>query len=289
MSETGAALVYESSGEIVPIGAGLVAGRGPSCSLHIPDPTVSKLHAHVLRDGGGHVVVDLGSTNGTYVNGVQVRSKGLAEGDHLRFGTVAFRFRANASSAQEARAPDRRLTRALEALRGLSTEMLALESERAVIRAASGFLLEHVQADRVFVAFTNPDGGSEGVEIALIRTRPDLDPKWSVAPVAHTPMKEAVKRRKTFCPSLDHEDFEVTAASVRAASLGSILVVPLLARGKVLGAVQAERVDGANGPFDEVDVLLGEVVANLIASSVETARLYRFAPRSRPAQEHLKR
>jgi GAF domain-containing protein len=214
------------------------------------------------------------------VNGVQVRSKGLAEGDHVRFGTVAFRFRTKASEAREPRAPDRRLTGALEALRVLSTEMLALESERAVIRAASGFLLDQLGADRVFIAFA-AERAEDGVELALIRTREGLDPKWSSAPVAHTPMKEAIRRRKTFCPSVDKQDFEVTAASVRAASLGSILVVPLQARGKGLGAIQVERVDGARGPFDEVDVLLGEVVANLISGSVETARAYRAAPRER--------
>ncbi len=275
----GPALVYESSGEIVAIDpAGTVIGRGAECALHIPDATVSKQHARVVREGSAFVVIDLGSTNGTFVNGVQVRSKVLADGDHIRFGTVSFRFRAMPSVVLEPRAPDRRLTRALESLRKLSSDALALESERALIRAVTDFLLEFLTADRVFVAFARE--GRDDLDLAMIRTRPSLDPKRAVAPVPHSPMQRAMKTRRTFCPATEPQDYAATSASMRAASLGSIIVVPLIARSRVLGAVEVERLDGTWGPFDEVDVLVGELASNLLAGSLESARLYRASPQA---------
>jgi len=61
----------------------------------IDDPTVSKHHAKFVRHpSGGFVVVDLGSTNGTYVNGQRVRENLLRNGFEVRFGRARFVYRA---------------------------------------------------------------------------------------------------------------------------------------------------------------------------------------------------
>ncbi len=61
----------------------------------IDDPTVSKHHAKfVWHPSGGFVVVDLGSTNGTYVNGQRVRENLLRNGFEIRFGRARFIYRA---------------------------------------------------------------------------------------------------------------------------------------------------------------------------------------------------
>jgi pSer/pThr/pTyr-binding forkhead associated (FHA) protein len=277
VSEANPALVFEESGEVVPIvDAGIIAGRSPECNLRLDDNTVSKKHAKVVRQGEQCLVVDLGSTNGTYVNGVQVASHLLSDGDHVRFASVAFRFRARPSFVLEPGAPDRRQTRLLEQLRRLSAEVLTLESERAILRAATDFLVDRLTSDRVLIAFRRT--GREDPDIALIRTRPTLEKKHQAAPVAHTPIKHVMRTGKTYCPTIT-DDNEATTASMRGASLGSILVMPLIARGKVLGAIQAERFEDEHGAYDEIDVLCGEIVASLVASQVETARLYRYAPK----------
>jgi len=282
MNESKPALVYEESGEVVTIDdLGIVVGRTPDCSLFIDDSTVSKKHAKVVIQGEQLLLVDLGSTNGTFVNGISIASHLLTDGDHVRFAQISFRFRAKPSFVMESVAKDRRQTRVLEQLRRLSSEVLATESERTAIRAATDFLLDQLGSDRVFVAFKKP--GQQDPEIAMIRTRSTLDRKYANAPVAHTPMIRVMKSGKTFCPTVPG-DLEVTSASMRASSLGSILVMPLVARGRVLGAIQAERFDDMHGAYDEVDVLAGEIAANLVAGTIETARLYRFVPKEKEAR-----
>ncbi len=60
----------------------------------IDDPTVSKRHAKIVRHPSGEfVVVDLGSTNGTYVNGQRVRENLLRNGFEVRFGGARFIYR----------------------------------------------------------------------------------------------------------------------------------------------------------------------------------------------------
>jgi hypothetical protein len=67
-------------------------GRLPECAVVLNDPNVSRRHAQLRREGDSVVLVDLGSTNGTKVNGVQVRERRLMPGDTITVGTTAMRF-----------------------------------------------------------------------------------------------------------------------------------------------------------------------------------------------------
>jgi hypothetical protein len=70
----------------------LTIGRLPECAVTIEDPNVSRRHAQIRRDGPNVVIVDLGSTNGTKVNGVNVRNQKLSPGDTITIGTTSLRF-----------------------------------------------------------------------------------------------------------------------------------------------------------------------------------------------------
>ncbi|HTT87398.1 MAG TPA: DUF3662 and FHA domain-containing protein [Acidimicrobiales bacterium] len=67
-------------------------GRLPECTIVLNDPNVSRRHAEVKRRGSEVIVVDLGSTNGTKVNGAQVRERVLQEGDEITVGSTTIRF-----------------------------------------------------------------------------------------------------------------------------------------------------------------------------------------------------
>lgn len=68
-----------------------MAGRGGSCSIFLADVTVSREHARFSVDANGFSVTDLGSTNGTYVNGQRHEAGRLAEGDQLMIGKFRLR------------------------------------------------------------------------------------------------------------------------------------------------------------------------------------------------------
>lgn len=66
-----------------------VLGRGPQCELVVSDDSVSRTHAKLLLHDDGRVeLVDLGSTNGTYVDGCPVTSSVLREGDAIGLGVL---------------------------------------------------------------------------------------------------------------------------------------------------------------------------------------------------------
>jgi hypothetical protein len=72
------------------LGAEITIGRGSECSISIPDDHfVSQLHARVYRQDGAAVVDDLGSTNGTFLNGQRVGGpRPLDKGDRLQIGNT---------------------------------------------------------------------------------------------------------------------------------------------------------------------------------------------------------
>ena len=70
-------------------------GRLPECDVVLSDPNVSRRHAEVRRRGNDFVVVDLGSTNGTKVNGAGIRERRLVDGDDITVGGTHIRFEAS--------------------------------------------------------------------------------------------------------------------------------------------------------------------------------------------------
>ena len=84
------------TGERVVLGEFVVTvGRMPDSTLVLADPNVSRNHAEVRPHGDGYLVVDLGSTNGTRVNGVKVSEQTLRDGDEVTFGNTKVVFTAS--------------------------------------------------------------------------------------------------------------------------------------------------------------------------------------------------
>ncbi|MER5195333.1 FHA domain-containing protein [Streptomyces sp. NPDC002755] len=71
-------------------------GRDPASGLRLTHESVSRVHAELSRQGGMWVLRDLGSTNGTTVNGRRVIGAAVVrEGDQVAFGRTAFRLSTN--------------------------------------------------------------------------------------------------------------------------------------------------------------------------------------------------
>jgi pSer/pThr/pTyr-binding forkhead associated (FHA) protein len=102
---SGYKLRSEADGTETPVSHGMVVGRGDDCDLVIRHGVVSRRHARINLVDGVPWVEDLGSTNGTRVNGEQVRSATrLKPSDIVSFDDIAYQVLGSASSAA---APDR--------------------------------------------------------------------------------------------------------------------------------------------------------------------------------------
>jgi ABC-type multidrug transport system ATPase subunit/ABC-type multidrug transport system permease subunit len=73
-------------------GRDLLIGRLPGVDISLPHPTVSRRHAEVTRENGEVRIKDLGSANGTRVNGIAVRESRLSPGDEIAIGPFRIAF-----------------------------------------------------------------------------------------------------------------------------------------------------------------------------------------------------
>ena len=77
-------------GKTFPVGKEVLIGRQADCDIPIPAEEVSRHHARAKPTADGLMVEDLGSANGTWVNGKRVQSGLLRPGDELRLDTIRF-------------------------------------------------------------------------------------------------------------------------------------------------------------------------------------------------------
>ena len=112
-----------------------VIGRTEDCQVRNTDASVSRAHARVECREDGYYAIDLGSTNGTFVNNVMHAEVKLEDGDYLRIGNCIYRFLAGGNLEAEYHEEIYRLT-VLDGLTGVHnrrylTEFLDRELARA--------------------------------------------------------------------------------------------------------------------------------------------------------------
>src|SRR3954447_10105166 len=101
------------SGRRFPLDSPCLVGRGPYNHIVLDDTRISRQHAKISPEAGGHVVYDLNSANGTYVNDVQVKRQKLAAADVVRFGPFTFKFEAELERTGPHRAQERKFVEVL--------------------------------------------------------------------------------------------------------------------------------------------------------------------------------
>jgi len=85
------------------IGDVITIGRTPSNDVIIDHPTVSWQHAALTKSPSGYRLKDLGSTNGTQIDGVSITDAELKDGAEIRFGYVTGVFRDATASTDQVR------------------------------------------------------------------------------------------------------------------------------------------------------------------------------------------
>ncbi len=82
-------------GHHVPVRGTVTFGRAPECTISADEPGLSRLHARLLAGNGGLVLEDMGSSNGSFVNGRRVMRGEVKAGDEIRVDVLRFRVVSN--------------------------------------------------------------------------------------------------------------------------------------------------------------------------------------------------
>ena len=251
---------------IVAPGERLRIGRAADAGLVLAHASVSRSHAELEAQADGTWrLVDLGSKNGTFVDGARISNTSIARGGWLRFGDVHCELTlldALAAEAQAARWAERRtqatrLTARIDAMaqpqEGVATPALLEHSLRAV--------LELAQCTRGFVLVAEGGRHRIAASIALdasLATGPEFT--GSLGAVA-----QALRtRRPVVFNDIGQDAWLSSRESVVRAGLRTLIALPLLDGATPLGAVYADRRE-SGPPLTTLDVELLQAFAERCA------------------------
>jgi ABC-type multidrug transport system ATPase subunit len=197
-----------------PIGEGGVVGRDPSAPFHLPHPLVSRYHAALGRRNGSFVLSDLGSANGTYLNGLRLSGSAVIHpGDLIDVGPYSLVFDGE---------------RLVGASRSNNVELVARNVTRVVKDRATGkpLTLLHsinlVVRPQEFVCLLGPSGSGKSTLLTILsgRTEPNAGVVLVNGQNLHTHF-DALKRDIAVVPQRDvlHESLAVGMALQYTAEL----------------------------------------------------------------------
>ncbi len=275
------------AGKSIDLPRELVVGRDNGNDLKLQDATCSRHHARIATLDGRAVLTDLGSNNGTFVNGQKVREQLLQDGDQILIGRTLIAFEAGASTdramtvcvrdldaasvevrtsvAAEAPEPDPglHLKRLYEIARLAGSTLDA----RALLEGLAAALLEALEAD---TAVGLLEDGSEPV----VRRRGE---RAGQVVVSRAILERARANREALLVSCVPQDAGLKGRrSLVEEGVRSVVCAPITRGGRPLGVLYADaRRPGRE--FGPGDLELLRAAAQLAASSLDNARAYERA------------
>jgi putative nucleotidyltransferase with HDIG domain len=285
----------------------LTVGRDPENIIALDHTAVSRFHCKITSENGQYFVRDLGSTNGTYLNGRRITRERLSPGDELIIANVGMVVEAERSSIHESRPPlnitvsidaqPRKATvtvpasdedhRAKDLLTGLGGDPTAaqkaleilykadaafrnIEDLEALLDNLLGIIMESVPASRGFVFLIQRDTGAL---VPYARRPAGMKVDDGEIVVSQTILQTAVQRRASIISNdaLVDERF-VHSQSIATLQVRSAMCAPLANRADVLGIVYVDS-HKANS-FTRRDLALFSALALKVATAVDNARLY---------------
>ena len=295
--------VYEASGEEI------VLGRDARAQIPLDDRTLSRRHCRIYPGPDGWRVTDLGSRNGTFLNGAPILDDRLQEGDKVEIGETRINvyFLEDAASATQSqtdlealvsramRRPSskvhnlqerRREIRALNHLMELNEKINRLRDEDRLLEGILDAAIELTDAQRGFLLLKHEDHFL--VRRARLPDHRELDdPDGSVSvSVATTVIAEG---KSVLSEDLQMDDRFDGEGSIANLKLRSLVCVPMRGEAGTIGAIYLDNAF-ERGSFDGWDVRVLESFATLAALAIRNARQRKeMAMRRREAVRQARR
>ncbi|RME70667.1 MAG: FHA domain-containing protein [Planctomycetota bacterium] len=277
-----------------------VVGRSSDCDVVLTDRKVSGRHFEIARVGRHYVLRDLGSTNGTYVNGRRVSEGVLRLGDEITAGltqllfTEARRFEKTArlvvADGENAdgfvvevpladierrfirdlrRDGETGLAERLDVIQRLGSTLNNVLEVDALLERVMDIVVETVSCDRAYAFVVR--GGK--LVPRVVRRRADLSGDGGLA-VSATLLSQVMREGKAvFTRDASADERFRGGDSIHRFSIRSALAVPLLVQESVLGVVYLDRAS-ARRAFEQHDLHILALICNHAASNLSNAQLF---------------
>ena len=288
------------------VGETVSIGRAADCTIPIKDRYLSRKHAEIIASGQEWVLKDLGSANGTYINGNRVEGKSaLANGDRIRLGDTEILFETSEHNTDrflavadapasttisiplheidESRHDSADLSK-LAILNALARELIEDRPMSELFGFIVDRVLEHTGASRVAIATLSVDGKS----FSNVEVRRQDKTDSSELRISRTVLEEVVEEKKVLAfMDVAMDEKLKRAQSIIMQGIRSILCAPLTIGNSVVGVLYVDYLF-SHKQIEADDVRLIGQIARFAAAKLETTRLREEAIEKRIMDEELK-
>ncbi|MEO8380226.1 MAG: SpoIIE family protein phosphatase [Acidobacteriota bacterium] len=287
-------------------GAAVSIGRASDCSIPIKDRYLSRKHAELIAVGSGWMLKDLGSANGTYLNGARVeRNELLKPGDRIRLGDTEIVFESTGASTDRFiavntdanpsptiaipigeisdRAEEQDVAR-LRTLTLLARELIEDRPMEELFGFITERIMEHLRPSRAAIALLGPDGRS----FTKVEVRRQDHQDQAELTISHTLLAVVVEEKKALAfVDVSVDEKLRRAQSIIMQGIHSILCAPLMIGESVVGVLYVDYLFTQRS-ISEDDVRLVAQIGRFAAIKLETTRLREEAIQKRIMDEELK-
>ncbi len=288
----------------LPPGPRVVIGRRGNADIQLHDFETSRRHAEIVRLGSSYWIRDLGSTNGTFVNGQRVESALLRSGDRIQIGAETLTF-INPEEERSALVQSAADTEAQEpvtilaaidaaAVSVLGTGLAARPDREAFLQERLTIICKLSQSigtiqtvdelldrilDEIFRAFPAAERasvvltGTERGQLVARASRGRADESASAGISRTIALKVIKERQAVLCQDAMMDQRFSAAASVAQLNMRSLMCVPLLAGDEILGVIHVDTSDPEKR-FSEGDLDLLAAMAVQAAVYIQNAQLH---------------
>jgi serine phosphatase RsbU (regulator of sigma subunit)/pSer/pThr/pTyr-binding forkhead associated (FHA) protein len=288
-----------------------ILGRHPECDVVLDAAAVSRQHARIIRESGQYFLEDLGSRNGTLLNGAPITGRRLLhDGDQLVICDLSFQFygtppsdmlagpplsddsvqlfidesdksnstimsKVDVSSSWSSRAlavrPEAKLKAMFEIAHNLSR---TLSLDEVLPKLLDSLFTIFVQADRGFVVLASSPSGPL-IPKAIKLRRPDDD---TAVRISRTIVRQAIDGKEAVLSADAASDSRFNMSeSITDFHIRSLMCAPLLdAEGNPLGVIQIDTLD-QRSRFTEEDLEVLASIASQAAIAIDNAQLHERA------------
>jgi adenylate cyclase len=298
-------------------GPAQVVGRAPTSDIPVFDPTVSRRHAELTTDDKGVHVKDIGSANGTFLNGSRVETCNVVPGDTITFGKVAFKllsmqpaapaipaglagapagativrqlpvkntpgtaFAAIGGSGEQAASASEvdKVRQKLAILLDVSTELGRAVETDAILNKIVEKAYDMLTVDRVVIQLIDESG------TLVTKIARDKRGNENQRTVPQSIARPVVNDKVALIANDAGEDQRFGGQSILMQQIRSAICSPLMgSENKVLGILYVDNVSSSH-KFDEEDLNFLVAFAGIAAAAIDNAQ-----QRARAAQEQAKR
>lgn len=256
-------------------GRNQLVGRDPASDLILEDSRVSARHALFQPSGGGWLLVDLRSKNGTFVNGARISEVPLQDGDWISFGGLIGRHERIGDAEVEALLSER--SARLQAFVDTRRTLDSYRDGDALWKALLPATLALAGAERGFAALFSPAVGSGACVAAGFPAFEPLDEAFgetfaAIGTLLETEQSVVFSRRRG---SAGRQRASLAEIGARAG-----MAVPIRRSGAVAGLIVVEGRRGGGG-FTDLDLEILEAIADYAGVALDRRSA---SPRGR---EHL--